>query len=293
MNQEVHYRKYIAPWESSAQASNIVILTYICFQRIILHKIQKQTSEILTQHTSQPEASQPAPSASQQQQQFENVQMQAPQQQAPRTQGRGRGRGRSSRGRRGGSVTTGGRTAQTCEKIVIKSELLIQMVHERPALWDQTDPQHANHTSTRRLWADIFIAIVERGNYIWEELEEWQKQSFGDQIKCRWSLFRDRFIRYVGAEATTANGSDTVPKKQYTYLEQLSFLCKCTDMRKTSSNVRERQTIVEAGELASGTGEQVASQSCHARLPQNLICWIIFHIHLCWLWFGGSTDEIE
>ncbi|XP_056409987.1 uncharacterized protein LOC130338802 isoform X2 [Hyla sarda] len=200
--------------------------------------------------------------------QLATPQLEQLQQPAPMQQPHGRGLRRGHHGRRGGSGSNKGRT-EPFEKIVIDNDLLIQMVHDRPALWDQTDPQHANHTATRRLWEDIYSAIVERGKYVWDELEDWQRISFGEQIKCRWNSFRDRFIRDAGAEAKTPGGSGAVQKRAYIYKEQLSFLQKCSEMKKTSSSVQAGPSSSESGQLASGTREQVASQSDHSFLPET------------------------
>ncbi|XP_044147822.1 uncharacterized protein LOC122935934 isoform X2 [Bufo gargarizans] len=110
-----------------------------------------------------------------------NSQIENPSPVQKRTSRRG-GRGQRGRGSRRGRVGRG-RQQELDEEDrqflpIINCELLIQLVEARPALWDQTDPKHSDHNTTRRQWQEVYANLVPT----WNDLSRQAKKNCGTLI---------------------------------------------------------------------------------------------------------------
>ncbi|XP_044151782.1 uncharacterized protein LOC122939682 isoform X2 [Bufo gargarizans] len=143
----------------------------------------------------------------------------------PRGRGRRSLRGGHARGRCGtGSRSHSGEDVPT--NIHFDQELLIHFVEERPALWDQSQRLHADHIATRRLWSEIFRALLEN----WENMTDHRQQACGEIVVIRWRSMRDRFIRDLHTEKNLPSGSGSRNSRPYRYAPLLQFLRRSAEM---------------------------------------------------------------
>ncbi|KAG9487059.1 hypothetical protein GDO78_007111 [Eleutherodactylus coqui] len=121
------------------------------------------------------------------------------------------------------------------DKIPINVHVLIEMVKQSPALWDQADPGHSDRVVTRGIWESIFQALVPE----WDEFTRKEKGLHEKQIQTRWRSLRDRFMRELAEERKLPSSSMVPKRKTYAYMESLAFLRKAAEQRQSSTNVRE------------------------------------------------------
>ncbi|XP_044138072.1 uncharacterized protein LOC122935341 [Bufo gargarizans] len=148
---------------------------------------------------------------------------------------------RGSRGARGGRVRGSRRSTRTDEEefgsCIIDNELLIQMVEDRPPLWDHTDRRHADHHGTRLLWLEICEVLVPN----WDDLNESQREECRTTILVRWRSMRDRYKKDYNEEVKRPSGSGGSQKRPYRYAAALGFLRRTLQLRSTSSSTRAQQ----------------------------------------------------
>ncbi|XP_069811751.1 uncharacterized protein [Dendropsophus ebraccatus] len=143
------------------------------------------------------------------------------------------------------------------EPFILNAEALIYAVQERPSLWDQSDPQHADIVQNRRLWEEIFSEIVPN----WEVLPQKQKRKIGKDLQTRWRSMRDRYIRDHNEESRIPSGSGASKRPIYRYRNQLQFLQRVVELRQTSGNVRLPDEHESGAVNTAATGDAGASTS--------------------------------
>ncbi|XP_040297390.1 uncharacterized protein LOC121008761 [Bufo bufo] len=130
---------------------------------------------------------------------------------------------------------------------IIDNELLIQMVEDRPPLWDHTDRRHADHHATRLLWLEICKVLVPN----WDDLNESQREECRTTILVRWRSMRDRYKKDYNEEVKRPSGSRESQKRPYRYAAALGFLHRTLQLRSTFSSTRAhqapREVLPEAG----------------------------------------------
>ncbi|KAM3940169.1 uncharacterized protein RB166_000180 [Leptodactylus fuscus] len=128
---------------------------------------------------------------------------------------RGRGRGRGAGGPQRSDSTIEGQGT-----FPVQSELLIQLVATRSALWDPADRQYKDYAANQRTWEELSPLVVTG----WENLSPSEQVAAVNSVKLRWRSMRDRFRRDVTAEEGTPNGSGASNTRPYIYAAQMEFL---------------------------------------------------------------------
>ncbi|XP_044158279.1 uncharacterized protein LOC122944112 [Bufo gargarizans] len=105
---------------------------------------------------------------------------------------------------------------------IIDNELLIQMVEDRPPLWDHTDRRHADHHATRLLWLEICKVLVPN----WDDLNESQREECWTTILVRWRSMRDRYKKDYNEEVKRPSGLRASQKRLYRTSSSTSLLVK-------------------------------------------------------------------
>ncbi|XP_044133232.1 uncharacterized protein LOC122925951 [Bufo gargarizans] len=128
---------------------------------------------------------------------------------------------RGSRGARGGRGSRG--STRTDEEefggCIIDNELLIQMVEDRPPLWDHTDRRHADHHATQLLWIKICKVLVPN----WDDLNDSQREECRTTILVRWRSMSDRNKKDYNEEVKCPSGSRASQKRPYRYGNRTRF----------------------------------------------------------------------
>ncbi|XP_069820686.1 uncharacterized protein [Dendropsophus ebraccatus] len=120
-------------------------------------------------------------------------------------------------------------------RVRISNDLLIQMVQERSALWDHTDPAHSDHHLTQSLWDEVRSVVIKN----WNDLSEPEKKKAGKNVIIRWRSMRDRYIRDFHKEQSIPSGSGATRRNTYRYMNALDFLRRCAQLRLTVGSARD------------------------------------------------------
>ncbi|KAG8547190.1 hypothetical protein GDO81_028883 [Engystomops pustulosus] len=155
----------------------------------------------------------------------------------------------------------GGSDCEDEDPLYFSTEELIHLVEVRPALWDQSDPQHCDQGAIKCLWLKIFKALIPD----YEELTTKQRKLVGDRIQRRWRSVRDRFMREVNLNSKIPSGSSAPRRSVYKYSGILQFLHRCLQLRQTQTN-----TITEAPqeEAAGVSGAGASGGEASSPVPE-------------------------
>ncbi|KAH8415539.1 hypothetical protein KR222_002901 [Zaprionus bogoriensis] len=89
---------------------------------------------------------------------------------------------------------------------------LIDEVHQRPALWDSSHPDHSNRLETKRLWESVAFSLAIRV----------------DVCRSKWKNLRCSYRRLQKQQQSPATAS---PAPQWPYMKAMSFLdCRGGDV---------------------------------------------------------------
>ncbi|XP_014260382.1 uncharacterized protein LOC106673010 isoform X1 [Cimex lectularius] len=102
----------------------------------------------------------------------------------------------------------------------MNDELLIELVRERPVLYDLKDPKYLNADWKGRIWQEIGLKI----------------NVDGSQCKSRWNNIRDNFKKSWG-KRKTKSGQAAKKSKPYRFENQLQFLLEFMEERETKGNI--------------------------------------------------------
>ncbi|XP_073498169.1 uncharacterized protein [Phyllobates terribilis] len=84
-----------------------------------------------------------------------------------------------------------GRVHRMSSKMVIDIDLLIQMVHDRPELYDPKVPSYADRYKKKKAWDEICAVLVPD----WDLCSEREKNLKAKEIQTRWRSLKDCFRR--------------------------------------------------------------------------------------------------
>ncbi|XP_048486662.1 uncharacterized protein LOC125490692 [Plutella xylostella] len=129
------------------------------------------------------------------------------------------------------------------------TELLIEEVEKRIAIWDMESADYANRLIKRRNWEEIVEIFCEAGD------SDEKKKTLGMLLQKKWKGLRDGFVREMKRIKTTPSGSKA-SKNKYIYFERLMFLERSTRNKTTDSNIVSSPAAPEEQDI-SGDGEDV------------------------------------
>ncbi|XP_056419317.1 uncharacterized protein LOC130360772 isoform X2 [Hyla sarda] len=143
-----------------------------------------------------------------------------------------------------------------------QSEEVIDLVQERPSLWDRTHPKHSDNNYNRRRWHEIFVAIFPD----FESYGTTLRNVIKDNIAKRWRSVRDSYFKYL-RDCQLPSGS-SAKKSQYKHATRLSFLDRVQEMRGTTSNTAPQ--IQEQPKEIQEAGTDVDIERHHSSTVENL-----------------------
>ncbi|XP_044161197.1 uncharacterized protein LOC122945997 isoform X7 [Bufo gargarizans] len=111
-----------------------------------------------------------------------------------------------------------GRVHRISSKMVIDIDRLIQMVHDRPELYDPKVPSYADRYKKKKAWDEICSVVVPG----WDRCSEKEKNLKVKAIKTRWNSCRDQFRRELTVKGKSTEGR--LSKRPYIFTNQLMFL---------------------------------------------------------------------
>ncbi|XP_034836476.1 uncharacterized protein [Maniola hyperantus] len=141
-----------------------------------------------------------------------------------------------------------GRIRFKMERDNFDTELFIDEIEKRVAIWDMESSDYSNRIIKRRNWEEIVEIFCEAGD------SEEKKKTLGTLLQKKWKGLRDGFVREMKKKKTTPSGSGASSKAKYIYFERLMFLERSTRNKITESNINTAS--VEEQEF-SGDGEDV------------------------------------
>ncbi|XP_063623875.1 uncharacterized protein LOC134795874 [Cydia splendana] len=119
------------------------------------------------------------------------------------------------------------------DESAIDNELLINLVEQKPVLWDKTTELYKNRFATQEAWKEIMIAL----DPTFERKGEKTRQAFAKQIIQRWTCIRDSYIRSYKKIQDQKRSGIAKTTKPYVYNKQLSFLQKVIQPNETITSV--------------------------------------------------------
>ncbi|KAJ2941416.1 hypothetical protein O0L34_g3625 [Tuta absoluta] len=130
------------------------------------------------------------------------------------------------------------------------TELFIDEVEKRVAIWNMESSDYSNRVIKRRNWEEIVEIFCEAGD------SEEKKKALGISLQKKWKGLRDGFVREMKKKKTTPSGSGASGKTKYLYFERLMFLERSIHNKTTDSNINATPAATEEQEF-SGDGEDV------------------------------------
>ncbi|XP_040210391.1 uncharacterized protein LOC120941167 [Rana temporaria] len=126
----------------------------------------------------------------------------------------------------------------------VSQEHLIQLVHDRPALWDKRCAEYSDKHISSLKWEEIYETVTPE----WLTLSTKRRRIRGEQITTRWRSLRDRFRRDLKEDLECRSGAGASKKKHGPFYEMLDFLRNVMDVRSTASNisVSEEEDVSDA-----------------------------------------------
>ncbi|KAF9406398.1 hypothetical protein HW555_013220 [Spodoptera exigua] len=120
------------------------------------------------------------------------------------------------------------------------TELFIDEIEKRPAIWDLESPDYANRILKRRSWEELVLIFSDK-----DDSEE-KKKDLGNTLQKKWKGLRDTFVREMKKTKNAPSGSGA-SKIQYIYFQRLMFLERSVRNKKTESNIQDTSENSETG----------------------------------------------
>ncbi|XP_044161194.1 uncharacterized protein LOC122945997 isoform X5 [Bufo gargarizans] len=114
-----------------------------------------------------------------------------------------------------------GRVHRISSKMVIDIDRLIQMVHDRPELYDPKVPSYADRYKKKKAWDEICSVVVPG----WDRCSEKEKNLKAKEIQTRWRSLKDCFRRELTLQKKLEkSGISTNRRRKYVHYDGLLFL---------------------------------------------------------------------
>ncbi|KAG8240624.1 hypothetical protein J6590_105149 [Homalodisca vitripennis] len=118
------------------------------------------------------------------------------------------------------------------------TELFIDEVEKRRAIWDFESEDYKNRVLKRSAWVELVDLFFEKDATVE------QKKIYGASLRKRWKNLRDSFARELRKKKTTKSGSAAVKSTPYIYFQRLMFLENTMRNKETQSSIEEDETTV-------------------------------------------------
>ncbi|XP_071979184.1 uncharacterized protein [Engystomops pustulosus] len=106
-------------------------------------------------------------------------------------------------------------------KMAIDIDQLIQMVHDRPELYDPKVPSYADRYKKKKAWEEICAVVVPD----WDLCSDREKNLKAKEIQTRWRSLKDCFRRELTLQKKLErSGIPTNRRRKYVHYEGLLFL---------------------------------------------------------------------
>ncbi|KAK5648083.1 hypothetical protein RI129_002975 [Pyrocoelia pectoralis] len=125
------------------------------------------------------------------------------------------------------------------EKENFNTDMFIDEIEKRPAVWDMTCSEHGNKILKRRVWEELVIIFCEG-----DESDD-KKKILGNTyyfnyhiifIYSKWKSLRDNYIREFKKWKTVKSGSGASKKSSYIHFNRLQFLQPSVASKDTESS---------------------------------------------------------
>ncbi|XP_046684656.1 uncharacterized protein LOC124370416 [Homalodisca vitripennis] len=137
------------------------------------------------------------------------------------------------------------------------TELFIDEVEKRRAIWDFESEDYKNRVLKRSAWVELVDLFFEKDATVEQKkiYGKWFLVNPGEvdiilqlqdsaSLQKRWKNLRDSFARELRKKKTTKSGSAAVKSTPYIYFQRLMFLENTMRNKETQSSIEEDETTV-------------------------------------------------
>ncbi|XP_022829267.1 uncharacterized protein LOC111358380 [Spodoptera litura] len=110
------------------------------------------------------------------------------------------------------------------------SDLFIDEIQKRPAIWDMESPDYKNKVIKKRNWEELVEIFCDAG----DSLEK--KKLLGSTLTRKWKSIRDNYIRESKRQKNLPSGSGSSKHVPYVYFAKLKFLESSVVNKDTENN---------------------------------------------------------
>ncbi|XP_073964259.1 uncharacterized protein [Choristoneura fumiferana] len=104
------------------------------------------------------------------------------------------------------------------ETEAFNTELFIDEIEKRPAIWDMTSSNYSDRNLKRRAWEELVLIFCEG-----DDSEE-KKKLLSSSLQKKWKSLRDNYMREVKKMKTVKSGSGASKTSSYIHFNRLQFL---------------------------------------------------------------------
>ncbi|XP_075983668.1 uncharacterized protein LOC142981554 [Anticarsia gemmatalis] len=136
------------------------------------------------------------------------------------------------------------------ETEAFNTELLIDEIEKRPAIWDMTSSDYSDKNLRRRAWEELVLIFCE--GYDNEE----KKKILSSSLQKKWKSLRDNYMREVKKIKTVKSGSGASKTSTYIHYNRLRFLQASIANKDTESSfgADNASTSSEVAEVEISSG---------------------------------------
>ncbi|CAH0730593.1 unnamed protein product, partial [Brenthis ino] len=144
------------------------------------------------------------------------------------------------------------------ETEAFNTELLIDEIEKRPAIWDMTSSDYSDKNLRRRAWEELVLIFCEGHD------NEEKKKILSSSLQKKWKSLRDNYMREVKKMKTVKSGSGASKTSTYIHYNRLRFLQasianKDTESSFDADNASTSSEVAEV-EISSGFKKQSLAQ---------------------------------
>ncbi|KAM5145432.1 uncharacterized protein ACMZJ9_012753 isoform 2-T3 [Mantella aurantiaca] len=140
-----------------------------------------------------------------------------------------------------------GRIHRMSSKMFIDIGQLIQLVQERPELYNPKTPSYADRYKKKKAWDEICAVVVPD----WELCSEKEKNIKVKTVKTRWRSMKDNYAKELRIQRREQrSGSRSSKRRVYAYFSLLDFLRPVMQLRQTENIMDELDDQAEEETLA-------------------------------------------
>ncbi|XP_076179004.1 uncharacterized protein LOC143152591 [Ptiloglossa arizonensis] len=111
------------------------------------------------------------------------------------------------------------------------TETFVELVRDRPALWDVRSEEYADKIKKKECWLEIFRVMVKN----FDNFSVETKERTSAKIQRKWKSLRNCFTRELTKQKSEKTGAGASNRKKYVYFDILTFLIPALTDKSTSS----------------------------------------------------------